>query len=50
MLKIGLKLTGVASTIAGCFIANLLATEAMKINADKGVKLTAYHSQKYQWI
>ena len=45
MLKIGGELTGAASTIAGCFIVNLLATEAMKIAADKGVKLPVYHSQ-----
>ena len=45
MLKIGGELTGSASTIAGCFIVNLLATEAMKIAADKGVKLPVYHSQ-----
>ena len=45
MLKIGGELTGAASTIAGCFIVNLLATEAMKIAADKGVKLPLYYSQ-----
>ena len=45
MLKIGEELTGAASTIAGCFIVNLLATEAMKIAADKGVKLPIYCSQ-----
>ena len=45
MLKIGGELTGAASTIAGCFIVNLLATEAMKIAADKGVKLPVYYSQ-----
>ena len=45
MLQIGGELTGAASTIAGCFIVNLLATEAMKIAADKGVKLPVYYSQ-----
>ena len=45
MLQIGGELTGAASTIAGCFIVNLLATEAMKIAADKGVTLPVYYSQ-----
>lgn len=45
MLKIGGELTGAASTIAGCFIVNLLATEAMKIADKKGVKLPVYQSQ-----
>ena len=45
MLQIGGELTGAASTIAGCFIVNLLATEAMKIADDKGVKLPVYYSQ-----
>lgn len=45
MLQIGGELTGAPSTIAGCFIVNLLATEAMKIAADKGVKLPVYYSQ-----
>ena len=45
MLQIGGELTGAASTIAGCFIVNLLATEAMKIAADKGVKFPVYYSQ-----
>ena len=45
MLQIGGELTGAASTIAGCFIVNLMATEAMKIAADKGVTLPVYYSQ-----
>jgi uncharacterized phosphosugar-binding protein len=38
-------LTGAASTISGAFIVNLLATEAMKIAADRGVNLPIYFSQ-----
>ncbi|MEC7173887.1 MAG: SIS domain-containing protein [Bacteroidota bacterium] len=45
MLQIGGELTGAASTIAGCFIVNLMATEAMKIAAQEGVKLPVYYSQ-----
>jgi uncharacterized phosphosugar-binding protein len=45
MLQIGGELTGAASTIAGCFIVNLIATEAMKIAAQQGVKLPVYYSQ-----
>ena len=45
MLQIGGELTGAASTIAGCFIVNLMATEAMKIATQKGVKLPVYYSQ-----
>ena len=45
MLQIVGELTGAASTIAGCFIVNLIATEAMKIAADNGVKLPVYYSQ-----
>ena len=45
MLKIGGELTGAASTIAGCFIVNLIATEAMKRASDQGVKLPVYYSQ-----
>ena len=35
MLQIGGELTGAASTIAGCFIVNLMATEAMKTATQK---------------
>ena len=45
MLQIGGELTGAASTIAGCFIVNLIATEAMKTATQKGVKLPVYYSQ-----
>ena len=45
MLQIGGEITGAASTIGGCFIVNLMATEAMKTAADKGVKLPVYYSQ-----
>ncbi|MBH46353.1 MAG: hypothetical protein CMC93_07035 [Flavobacteriaceae bacterium] len=45
MLKIGGELTGAASTIAGCFIVNLIATEAMKKADQQGVKLPVYFSQ-----
>lgn len=45
MLKIGGELTGAASTIAGCFIVNLIATEAMKKVEQQGVKLPVYYSQ-----
>jgi uncharacterized phosphosugar-binding protein len=45
MLEIGGELTGAASSIAGCFIVNLIATEAMKGVTDQGVKLPVYHSQ-----
>jgi uncharacterized phosphosugar-binding protein len=45
MLKIGGELTGAASTIAGCFIVNLIATEAMKKAEQQGVKLPVYYSQ-----
>ena len=45
MLQIGGELTGAASTMAGCFIVNLMATEAMKTAIQKGVKLPVYYSQ-----
>jgi uncharacterized phosphosugar-binding protein len=45
MLQIGGELTGAASTISGCFIVNLMATEAMKIATEHGVKLPIYFSQ-----
>lgn len=50
MLKIGGELTGAASSIAGCFIVNLIATEAMKGVADQGVKLPVYHSQNIDGV
>ena len=45
MIEIGGELTGAASTISGCFIVNLIATEAMKMAVDKGVKIPLYFSQ-----
>jgi uncharacterized phosphosugar-binding protein len=45
MFKISEIKTGAASTISGIFIVNLIATEAMKIANEKGVKLPLYHSQ-----
>lgn len=45
LLNIGGNLTGAASTISGCFMVNLIATEAMKIAHQKNVKLPIYHSQ-----
>lgn len=45
LLKIGGNLTGAASTLSGVFLINLVATEAMKIADEKGVKLPIYHSQ-----
>ena len=45
MFKISGIKTGAASTISGIFIVNLIATEAMKIADEKGVKLPLYHSQ-----
>lgn len=45
LLKIGEDLTGPASTLAGCFLVNLIATEAMKKAYKEGVKLPIYHSQ-----
>jgi len=45
LLKIGEDLTGPASTLAGCFLVNLITTEAMKKAYKEGVKLPIYHSQ-----
>ena len=45
LLKIGSNLTGAASTLAGCFLVNLIATEAMKKAHSKGVKLPILYSQ-----
>ena len=45
MLEIGGELTGAASTISGCFIVNLIATEAMKMAVYQGVKIPVYFSQ-----
>jgi uncharacterized phosphosugar-binding protein len=45
LLNIGGNLTGAASTISGCFMVNLIATEAMKIAHQNNVKLPIYHSQ-----
>ena len=45
MLNIGGEITGSASTLAGCFIVNLIATESMKIAVKKGVRLPIYYSQ-----
>tara|TARA_A100001015_G_scaffold254029_1_gene294593 strand:- start:7342 stop:8058 length:717 start_codon:yes stop_codon:yes gene_type:complete len=45
MLEIGGELTGAASTISGCFIVNLIATEAMKMAVYQDVKIPVYFSQ-----
>ena len=45
LLNIGNDLTGAASTIAGCFIVNLIASESIKKAHDKGIKLPIYFSQ-----
>ena len=45
LIEIGGELTGAASTISGCFIVNLIATEAMKMAVDHGVKIPLYFSQ-----
>ena len=45
LLKIGSDLTGAASTLAGCFLVNLIATEAMKKAHSKGIKLPIFYSQ-----
>ncbi|MCE2789018.1 MAG: SIS domain-containing protein [Saprospiraceae bacterium] len=45
ILSIGGCQTGASSTISGVFIVNLLATEAMKIAAEKGARLPVYFSQ-----
>lgn len=45
LLKIGGDLTGAASTIAGCFLVNLIATEAMKKAHSQGIKLPIFYSQ-----
>ena len=45
LLKIGGNLTGAASTLSGVFLINLVATEAMKIADEKGIKPPIYHSQ-----
>lgn len=45
LLKIDGTLTGAISSIAGIFLVNLVATEAMKIAHQKGIKLPIYYSQ-----
>ena len=45
LMDIAGNLTGPISTLAGVFLVNLLATEAMKIAAAEGVRLPVYHSQ-----
>lgn len=45
LLEIGNGRTGPASTLSGCFLVNLIATEAMKKAHSQGVKLPIYYSQ-----
>lgn len=45
LMRIDGNLTGAASTMSGVFIVNMIATEAMKLAAQAGVKLPIYHSQ-----
>lgn len=45
LLNIGADLTGAASTIAGCFLVNLIATEAMKKAHSQGFQLPIFYSQ-----
>lgn len=45
LLKIDGTLTGAISSIAGIFLVNLVATEAMKIANQKGIILPIYYSQ-----
>lgn len=45
LLKIGSDLTGAASTLAGCFLVNLIDTEAMKKAHSNGIKLPIFYSQ-----
>lgn len=45
LLRIDGHLTGAASSLAGIFLVNLIATEAMKIAVTHGVKLPVYYSQ-----
>ena len=45
LLEIGNERTGPASTLSGCFLVNLIATEAMKKAHSQGVKLPIYYSQ-----
>ena len=48
MFKVSGIKTGAASTISGIFIVNLIATEAMKIANEKGIKLPLYDSQNIE--
>ena len=45
MFQIGNERSGPASTLAGCFLVNLIAIEAMKKAYSQGVKLPVYYSQ-----
>lgn len=45
ILQIAGNQTGAASSISGMFLVNLVATEAMKIAAARGVRLPIYFSQ-----
>tara|TARA_B100001109_G_C18766083_1_gene428352 strand:- start:190 stop:906 length:717 start_codon:yes stop_codon:yes gene_type:complete len=45
LLKVGNEITGAASTIAGCFIVNLISSEAIKEAHKAGIKLPIYFSQ-----
>ena len=45
LLNIGNDVTGAASTIGGCFIVNLIASESIKKAHNQGIKLPIYFSQ-----
>ena len=50
LLQIGNELTGAASTLSGCFLVNLVATEALKIAVKKGAKPGIYFSQNIDGV
>jgi uncharacterized phosphosugar-binding protein len=50
LLQIGNELTGAASTLSGCFLVNLVATEALKIAVEKGAKPGIYFSQNIDGV
>ena len=50
LLQIGNELTGSASTLSGCFLVNLVATEALKIAVKKGAKPGIYFSQNIDGV
>ncbi len=45
IMRVDGNLTGPVSTISGVFLVNLIATEAMKLAAEQGLKLPVYFSQ-----